>query len=213
THTLPPTTPEIPHLTLADRIEDVPDPLPLTDHITDASSEEELDAALRATELPRGYELYNPNLLNHSKYVSTLHLRPEEDVYPRAVHFQHDYVQHSHYVIGTHPDSIPTNTPYRWMLKATPHPEPSIEGVDETDHSVFRNNHPDYDHVDIGLYGLDDHGLVADVDHHRGLVKEEKDLDERQKVLNKDRRIWRERMGPVHARLTQAKARTRLHPY
>src|ERR1700744_6606234 len=111
----------------------------------------------------------NTSLINHSKYISTLRLRPEEDVSRRAVQSQQDSVQQRHYVIGIHPDSIPTNTPYGWMLKAAPFTAPSIDGVDETDHSVFRNSHPDYDHVDIGLYGLDDHGLVADVDHHRGL--------------------------------------------
>ena len=84
---------------------------------------------------------------------------------------------------------------------------------DNHDLAPFAPIHDDALTVDLGLEELDDPGLLADVDRHRELIKEEAALRVRERELASAWYNWRSKMTPVRSRLVAAQARTRLHPY
>src|SRR6201996_4901121 len=95
-------------------------------------------------------------------------------------------------------------------------PPPAPKGSELPDNSAlvpFTVTHPDAMAVDLSLGGLDDPGVLADVDRHRVLITEEATLRRHEAELQKDWFKWRNKVGPVHNRLIAAKARARLHPY
>jgi hypothetical protein len=67
--------------------------------------------------------------------------------------------------------------------------------------------------VDIALYALDDPGLIADVDRHRALEEEERQLTHRRRELENDTFDLSQKLRPVRLRLRQAQAYPHVHPY
>ena len=65
--------------------------------------------------------------------------------------------------------------PYRWPLTAAPFmgPRPSPLITDSMNLAPFTRNYPFYQEVDVTLYSIDNHGLIADVDMHRELEEQE----------------------------------------
>ena len=166
------------------------------------------------TIVPDGYEFYDPiRFPNHDKYGQKIVIDQKDVVDPDAIRFEHNYVDHQHYVMAVTRRATPPPDPYGWPLNAFEFVGPSVEDVKETDLTVFGPNHTDHDLVDIGLYNINDFGLVVDVDRFRGYEEEQVHLIERQQRLDQDKLMWGLRMGPVRERLTKAKARSRLHPY
>ena len=73
----------------------------------------------------------------------------------------------------------PPTDPYGWPLNAAEFVGPSIEDVEETNLTVFGPNHADRDLVDIGLYNINDFGLVEDIDRFQGYEEEQVNLIKR----------------------------------
>ncbi|KAF8257584.1 hypothetical protein EI94DRAFT_1708827 [Lactarius quietus] len=65
----------------------------------------------------------------------------------------------------------------------------------------------------MALYAIDDHGLIADVDHYRGLEETRQVLLEEQKAIDRKLSSWWDKWGAVQSRLIKAHTRTHLHPY
>ena len=166
------------------------------------------------TIVPDGYEFYDPvRFPNHDKYGQRIVIDQEEVVDPDSIKFEHNYVDHQHYIMAVTRRANPPTDPYGWPLNAAEFIGPSVEDIKETDLTVFGPNHADHDLVDIGLYNIHDFGLVADVDRFRGYEEEQVNLIDRQQRLDRDKLMWGLRMGPVCECLIKAKARSRLHPY
>ena len=100
-----------------------------------------------------------------------------------------------------------------WDLKAAPFMGPPPQFPDNHDLFPFSFTHDDAHTIDLSLRELDDPGLLADVDCHRGLTAEEATLHLCKKELANSWHNWQNRMTPVRHRLVAAQARTRLHPY
>ena len=113
---------------------------------------------------PAGFVMYNRRLENHVKYGKKLTLKDGTQAYPHYIWFNHDYVDHRHYIhaCNMNLDGIP----YRWPLTAAPfmgpHPSPLI--TDSMNLAPFTRNYPFYQEVDVTLYSIDNHGLIADID-------------------------------------------------
>ena len=148
-----------------------------------------------------------------NKYGQKIIIDQEDIVDPDAIKFEHNYVDHQHYVMAVTRRATPPTDPYGWPLNAAEFVGPSVEHVEETDLTVFGPNHADQDLVDISLYNINDFRLVADVDRFRGYEEEQVNLIERQQRLDRDKLMWGLRMGPVRERLIKAKACSHLHPY
>ena len=163
---------------------------------------------------PDGYEVYNPRRFpNHAKYGQKIVIDLEESVDLDLIKFEHNYVDHQHYVMAvTRCTNLPTD-PYGWPLQATEFIGPSVEDVDKTDLTSFHTNHADQNLVDIGLYNINNRGLIADVDRLWGFEEEQVNLLERQRRLEHDKMMWGLRVGPVCNQLIKAKARSCLQPY
>ena len=163
---------------------------------------------------PDGYEIYDPQRFpNHDKYGQKIVIDQEEAVDPDAIKFKHNYVDHQHYVMAVTRRATPPTDPYGWPLHAAEFVGPSVEHVEETDLTVFRTNHTEHDLINIGLYNINDFGLVVDVNRFQGYEEEQVQLAERQQRLDHDKMMWGLRMGPVHDCLIKAKAHSRLQPY
>ena len=117
------------------------------------------------TIVPDGYEFYDPlQFPNHDKYGQKIVIDQEDVVDPDAIRFEHNYVDHQHYVMAVTRHATPPTDPYGWPLNTFKFTGPSVEDVEETDLTVFGPNHADHDLIDIGLHNIHDFGLVADVD-------------------------------------------------
>ena len=93
---------------------------------------------------PEGFIMYNQRLENHIKYGDKLTLEDGTQGYPHYIRFDHDYVDHCHYV-HTCRHSL-DGTPYRWPPTATPfmgpHPSPLI--TNSMNLTPFTCNYPFY---------------------------------------------------------------------
>lgn len=126
---------------------------------------------------PDGYEVYNPqHFPNHAKYGQKIVIDLKESVDPDSITFEHNYVDHQHYVMAVTRQATPPTDPYGWPLQAVEFIGPSIEHVEETDLTPFHNNHTDHNLINISLYNIDDRGLIADVDRLRGFEEEQVNL-------------------------------------
>ena len=170
-------------LTLAERIDSVPQPLTLADHLgetppsscslspaleyplrqstpeivtyppdeasgqvtptlTDESTYKEHKQ--RVANKPAGFAMYNRRLENHVKYGEKLTLENGTQAYPHYIRFDHDYVNHRHYVHtrNMNLDGIP----YGWPLTAAPFmgPRPSPLIADSMNLAPFTRNYPFY---------------------------------------------------------------------
>ena len=123
---------------------------------------------------PEGFIMYNCQLENNIKYGEKLTLEDRAQGYPHYIQFNHDYVDHCHYVHAHHHnlDSIP----YGWPLMATPfmgpHPFPLISS--SMNLAPFTHTYPFHREVNITLYAINDHGLIANVNVHQELEEEER---------------------------------------
>jgi hypothetical protein len=77
---------------------------------------------------PTGYCRYDPENLNHSKYVRKITLNPfvDKPVWPHYVQFYPDFCTHQHYVHGMQDNANPPQTSYGWPLEAAPFVSPSL---------------------------------------------------------------------------------------
>src|SRR6201996_8791457 len=192
-----PPLPPSPPLSLEQRIEDAPPPLLLADRISEPGSDDDFRSLPPTSgqntrvqspcpgfdynephpdnDIPllAGYGYYDPLLENHAKYAQKIQIN-EEHVFLEAIRFEHNYVDHQHYVMGLHRSANPPDTPYGWPLYAAEdyHPARDPIVVDDHDLTPLRENHVERDLVDIGLYQLNDRGLITDVDRLRGLEEE-----------------------------------------
>jgi len=165
--------------------------------------------------IPEGYAIYNRRLSNHRKYGEKIHLGNDRHRYPHYIRFQHDYADHAHYVSALRRDSGTPATPWGWALEAMPYlgALPAPAEVNDHDLSLFAPNNAEEEAINIALYAIDDHGLVADVDRFRGLAEAQTRLRAEQEALDKKLATWRDQWGPVRSRLINARARSRVHPY
>ena len=233
--------PPSPPCSLEERITDAPPPLPLIKHISEEEEPFQTPPASQRgtspsyspppttnyaftlpiptplhpdTICPDGYEIYDPQRFpNHNKYGQKIIIDQEESVDPDAIKFEHNYVDHQHYVMAVTRCATPPIDLYGWPLHAAEFVGPSVEHAEETDLTVFRTNHTEHNIIDIGLYNINNFGLVADVDRFRGYEEEEVQLIEHQQRLDRDKLMWGLRMGPICERLIKAKARSCLQPY
>lgn len=142
--------------------------------------------------------MYNRHLENHVKYGNKLTLEDGTQGYPHYIRFDHDYVDHHHYVHIHHHklDGIP----YGWPLMATPFmgPCPSPLIADSMNLAPFTHNYPFHWEVDITLYAIDDHGLITDVDVHRELEEQEHLIAHHHWELDNDTLHLEHKLGPIH---------------
>ena len=117
--------------------------------------------------------MYNHCLENHIKYSEKLTLEDGAQGYPHYIQFNHDYVNHCHYMHACRHNL--DGIPYGWPLTTAPfmgpHPSPLI--ADSMNLAPFTCNYPFYLEVDIALYAIDDHSLIANIDMHWELEEEE----------------------------------------
>lgn len=150
--------------------------------------------------------MYNRHLENHVKYGNKLTLEDGTQGYPHYIRFDHDYVDHHHYVHIHHHklDGIP----YGWPLMATPFmgPCPSPLIADSMNLAPFTHNYPFHWEVDITLYAIDDHGLITDVDVHRELEEQEHLIAHHHWELDNDTLHLEHKLGPIHQRLHATQA-------
>jgi hypothetical protein len=218
TMTSTPNLPSLPSNPLADRIENVPFPLPLAERLdisilppklpsTPSPSEELHYPPMITTGMvtptfseessftdqpkcdavkPEDYAIYNRHLENHVKYGEKIHLPTGDYKYPHYIRFDHNYVDQCHHVFATRKDV--EGMPYGWTLEATPFmgPKPSPLITDSDHLTPFTNAYHFKKEVDIALYTIDDLGLIADVDRHRALEEEERQLAHRHRELEND---------------------------
>ena len=92
-----------------------------------------------------------------------------------------------------------------------PRPSPLI--ADSMTLAPFTCNYPFYREVDIALYSIDDHGLIANVDMHRELEEQERHIAHRCCELDNDTLHLERKLGPVRRHLRTAQAYPRVHPY
>jgi hypothetical protein len=135
---------------------------------------------------PEGYAIYNWRLENHIKYSEKIHLPTGNYKYPHYIRFDHDYVDHHHHVFATHKDV--EGMPYGWTSEAAPFmgPKPSPLTTDSNHLTPFTNAYHFKKEVDIALYAIDDPGLIADVNRHRALEEEERQLAHHRRELEND---------------------------
>ena len=164
--------------------------------------------------IPEGYSIYNPFITNHAMYGHPIHINGEQYTLD-TIQFDHNYVNHQHYVYAMHCRGDPPMAPYGWPLEAAPYEGPALNPTitNDTDLAPFHANHTDKPLVDIGLYNINDRGLTADINRLQGYEEEHVHLLECQQCLERDTLLWSRRIGPVRERLITAKARTRLHPF
>ena len=105
--------------------------------------------------------------------------------------------------------------PYGWPLQAAPFEGPRVSPdiADVNNLTPFTIDYPYAPEVDIALYAIDNMGLIADVDVHRALSEEERQLIHRRNEVNSELATLRSRLRPVRTRLTKAHAYPRVHPY
>ena len=77
----------------------------------------------------------------------------------------------------------------------------------------FTCNYPFYREVDIALYSIDNHGLIADVDMHRELEEQKRHIAHLRCELDNDTLHLERKLGPVRRRLRTTQAYPRVHPY
>ena len=162
---------------------------------------------------PRDFDIYDRTIANHVTYGEKIRLPDERWVWPHYIHFDHDLVEHKHYVMARRNETGQHTNTVGWSLKAAPFMGPAPQFPDNQDLSPFSFTHYDSHAIDLSLGELNDPGLLADIDRHRGLIAEEAALRLREKELANSWYTWRTRMTPVSRRLIAAQARTRLHPY
>jgi hypothetical protein len=172
------------------------------------TSQPERDAAK-----PDNYTIYNHHLENHVKYGEKIHLPSGKHKYPHYIHFDHDYVDHHHHVFSIQKDT--DGQPYRWTLEAAPFvgPRPSPLITNSDHFTPFTYTYHFKKEVDIALYAVDNPGLIADVDRHRALEEEERQLTHRCRELENDTFNLKQKLQPVHQRLHNAQAYPCVHPY
>ncbi|KAF8262987.1 hypothetical protein EI94DRAFT_1807943 [Lactarius quietus] len=165
--------------------------------------------------VPPHFDIYECRLPNHHRYGQRIHLGEGLCRYPHFICFSHDYREHQHYVHARRRDADPTSCAYGWVLEAAPIPDevPTPITIDDNDLSILHPHHSDFDSVNMALYAIDDRGLIADVDHHRGLEETHQVLLEEQKALDRKFSSWCDKWGAVRTRLIKARTRTHLHPY
>ena len=110
--------------------------------------------------------MYNRRLENHIKYGNKLTLEDGTQGYPHYIRFNHDYVNHHHYIHVCHHNL--DGIPYGWPLMATPfmgpHPSPLI--TNSINLTTFTRNYLFHQEVDIALSAIDNHSLITDVNVH-----------------------------------------------
>jgi hypothetical protein len=190
-------------------------PLETEGMVTPTFSEESsyTDQGDRDAAKPEDYAIYNRRLENHVKYGEKIHLPSGDYKYPHYIRFDHDYVDHCHHVFATRKDV--DGMPYGWTLEAAPFigPKPSPLITDSDHMTPFTNTYHFKKEVNIALYALDDPGLIADVDRHRALEEEERQIAHHRRELENDTFDLTQKLHPVRLRLRQAQAYPRVHPY
>ena len=190
----------------------IPPPSPSIYH--SSSGDERTEPMRRIRDPPENYVVLNHRFPNHRLYAEKVRLPNGLWRYPHYIRFSHDYNTHQHYVLGKCSGDDPNVSPYGWPLYAAPFTGPLPPApVEDTDLSIFNPDTTMSLAVDIALHGLDDRGIVGDVDHFRDLATQHKALKEEQHKLDNKFAEWRHKWGPVRSRLIHSRAHTRLHPY
>ena len=162
---------------------------------------------------PDGYTIYDHTIANHVNYGAKIRLPDDRQVWPHYIHFDHDFVDHKHYVMGRRDKTSLYTDTVGWTLEAAPFVGPALAYPDNTNLKPFAFAHSSSDAIDLALGALDDPGLLVDVDRHRTLLAKEAALCVREKELTKAWFHWRNDLTPVRQQLIAAQARTCLHPY
>ena len=162
---------------------------------------------------PAGFEVYDRTIANHVTYGDQIRIPVRGQVWPHYIHFDHDFVEHKHYVMGWRDETGQHTGMVGWDLEAAPFMGPPPQFPDNHDLFPFSFTHDNVHAIDLSLGELNDPGLLADVDRHCGLIAEEATLCLCKKELANSWHNWQNRMTPVRHRLVAAQARTRLHPY
>ena len=115
---------------------------------------------------PDGYAIYDRTIANHINYGAKIRLSDDRQVWPHYIHFDHDFVDHKHYIMGRYDETgLHTNT-VGWTLEAAPFVGPALAYPNNTSLKPFAFAHSCSDAIDLALGALDDPGLLADVDRH-----------------------------------------------
>lgn len=183
----------------------------VTPTLTDESTYKEHEQ--QVINKPEGFAMYNCRLENHVKYSEKVTLEDRTQGYPHYIQFDHDYVNHHHYV---HAHRMNLNgIPYRWPLTAAPFmgPHPSLLIADSMNLAPFTHNYPFYQEVDIALYFIDDHDLIANVDVHWELEGQERLIAHCRQELDNNALHLECKLGPIRHCLQAAQAYPHVHPY
>ena len=160
-----------------------------------------------------GFIMYNCWLENHIKYSEKLTLKDGPQGYPHHIWFDHDYIDHHHYIHACQHnlDSIP----YGWPLTTIPFmgPCPSPLIANSMNLTPFTCTYPFFQEVNIALYTINDHSLITDVDMHQELEEEERQIAHHRRELDNDTLHLEHKLGPICQHLHEAQAYPHVHPY
>ena len=153
---------------------------------------------------------------NHTKYVKEIWLTPQgPPQLPQHIQFNHDFQNHQHSVSGVHEEANLPHQPYGWGLEAV-----CFIGLGPPKHVVDNEVLGFFDaqfmgsrEVDIAIYVLKDSGMLADVDHYRGVMLDYKDLLQECQHLEYKLSEWHSHSFNIRKCLVAAKACSHIHPY
>lgn len=92
-----------------------------------------------------------------------------------------------------------------------PRPSPLI--ANSMTLTPFTCNYPFHWEVDIALYAIDDHGLIADVNLHQELEEQEQLIAHHHQELDNNTLHLEHKLGPICHCLQAAQAYPCVHPY
>ena len=102
---------------------------------------------------------------------------------------------------------------YGWVLEAAPFISCTSPGVDEADLQVLLGSENQRLGADIALNTINDKGVTVDTDRLRELAVEDVDLTRCEHELTDERTCWRVRNAETRSRLIKARVHSRIHPY
>ena len=112
---------------------------------------------------PDGYTIYDCTIANHVNYGAKICLPDDRQVWPHYIHFDHNFVDHKHYVMGRRDKTGLFTDTVGWTLEVAPFVGPALAYPYNTNLEPFAFAHGGSDTIDLALGALDDLGLFQDL--------------------------------------------------
>ena len=125
---------------------------------------------------PQDFDIYNRSIANHVTYGEKIHLPNKRWVWPHYIHFDHDFVEHKHYVMAQRDETGQHMNTVGWLLEAALFMGPAPQFPNNQDLLPFSFTHNDSHAIDLSLGKLDDPRPLTDIDRHCRLIAEEATL-------------------------------------